>query len=78
MWHAEDGERIDYLRKSGFPFVVEMNTALSRDEFNDVVEPITTGPWTKAIEVLGHGRFRVTAAFQHQTDAVLARMVVDR
>lgn len=78
MWHAENGQRMEYLRKSGFPFIVDFDTGLSREGFDQAVEPVTTGPWTKTIEVLGHGRFRVTAAFQHLPDALMARMVVDQ
>ena len=80
MWHANDDERIAYLRTHGFPNVVLIETSLSRAEFDQIVEPVTTGPWTKTLEVLSNGgyKFRVMAAFQNQTDAVMARMVVDR
>lgn len=80
MWHADDKERIEYLRSHGFPNIVMIETSLSRDEFDELVEPITTGPWTKTLEILNGGqfRFRVMAAFQNPTDAVMARMVVDR
>lgn len=79
MWHCEDRERIDYLRTHGFPNVVMIETSLSRDAFDEIVEPITTGPWTKTIEVMSSGgyKFRVMAAFQNPKDAVMARMVVD-
>ena len=79
MFHAADSERIEYLRTSGFPFIVMIDTDLTRDEFDDVVEPVTSGPWTKAIEIRSTGsRFRVMAAFQKQADALMARMVVDK
>ena len=80
MWHAEDCERIEHLRKHGFPNIVMIETNLDRQSFDDIVEPITTGPWTKAIEVLSREnyRFRVMAAFQNPADAIMARMVVDQ
>ncbi len=80
MWHAEDSERIEHLRTHGFPNIVMIETNLSRAAFDDIVEPVTTGPWTKTLEVLSNGsfRFRVMAAFQNPADAVMARMVVDQ
>lgn len=80
MWHAEDSERIEHLRKHGFKNIVMIETNLSRNEFDETVEPVTTGPWTKTIEVLATGqfKFRVTAAFQNPADAIMARMVVDQ
>ncbi len=80
MWHADDSERIEFLRTHGFPNIVMIETSLSRSEFDNIVEPVTTGPWTKTLEVLSDGgfKFRVMAAFQNPADAVMARMVVDR
>lgn len=79
LFHGKDEERLEYLREHGFPYIVMIDTALSREAFNEIVDPVTTGPWTKAIEILSSGqyKFRVMAAFQNSTDAVLARMVVE-
>ena len=79
LFHAQDRERLEYLRDHGFSHIVMIDTNLSREDFDEIVEPVTTGPWTKAIEVLSNGqyKFRVMSAFANPADAVMARMVVE-
>lgn len=78
MFHADDQERIDYLRQNGFAHIVVVDSELDRDDFDILIDAAMTAPWTKVVEVLGHRpgpRFRVTVACARAADAIMARMI---
>lgn len=78
MFHADDQERIEFLRQNGFSHIVVIDSELDRDEFDLLIDAAMSAPWTKVVEVLGQRpgpRFRVTVACARAADAIMARMI---